>query len=101
MIRVSFLYPSIEGGKFDFEYYKDSHFKMVKDRLGDALKRWEIYRGIASPGGADSPFVCVSHLYFESSEAFHDAFALHREELIRDISNFSNIKPQAMIDQLI
>src|SRR5205814_6103825 len=51
MIRISVLYPSSEGKKFDVNYYVNNHMKLVRERLGSfGLVRTEVDKGLA--GGA-------------------------------------------------
>lgn len=58
MIRVSVLYPSREGARFDHAYYARSHMPLVEARLkGSGLLRYEIDRGIAGGApGSPAPF---------------------------------------------
>lgn len=36
MIKVTVLYPNIEGTKFDMEYYCNKHMPMVQQKMGAA-----------------------------------------------------------------
>jgi hypothetical protein len=38
MVKVSVLYPSRAGNRFDVEYYIGVHMPMAKRLLGDAVK---------------------------------------------------------------
>jgi len=38
MIKVSVMYPSGEGSKFDMAYYCNKHIPMVRQKFGAALK---------------------------------------------------------------
>ncbi len=49
MIKLSVLYPAIDGGTFDIDYYRDRHMPMVRQMLGDACKGVAVDHGI---GGA-------------------------------------------------
>jgi uncharacterized protein (TIGR02118 family) len=67
VIRVSGMYPSGEGKKFDYDYYVKKHMELVKQRMGGALVRLEVDKGVAGGApGAPAPFTCVGHLYFNS-----------------------------------
>ncbi|HEV8474954.1 MAG TPA: EthD family reductase [Methylomirabilota bacterium] len=103
MIRVSVMYPSGEGKKFDYDYYVSKHMALVKQRLGGAgLIRLEVDKGVAGGApGAPAPFACVGQLYFGSVAEFQQAMKPHGKELMADIPNFTNITPQMQISEII
>jgi uncharacterized protein (TIGR02118 family) len=103
MVRVSVLYPSGEGKKFDHDYYVHKHMKLVQERMGAAgLRRIEVDKGVAGGApGAPAPFICIGHLYFDSVAAFQAAIAPHGKELFADVPNFTNITPQVQIAEII
>ena len=101
MIRVSVLYPSKDGGEFNIDYYRNQHLDLVRERLGDALKGSEVYKGLAGAEGAAPPFVSIGHLFFDSVEAFEEAFGAHGEAIMADIPNYTNIEPQILIDEQV
>lgn len=45
MIRVTILYP--QGGKFDADYYASSHMPMIAEKVGGAMLKYEIDKGLA------------------------------------------------------
>lgn len=98
MIRVSFLYPSASGGKFDIAYYCDVHMKYVEERLGGAMLGWSVDEGLsgAAPGSVPT-YLAAAHLRFESVEAFGAAFAPHMEFLLGDVPNYTDIEPVVQI----
>ena len=52
MIRVAVLYPNSEGSTFDVEYYKQTHMKLVWQKLGHlGLLRCEVDAGVESGDG--------------------------------------------------
>lgn len=100
MIRVSVLYPS--GGKFDQDYYINDHMKLVADRIGDALVRFEVDKGVAGAApGSPAPYVAVGHLYFNSLPEFAQAFAPHAGEIMADIPNFTDAQAQVQISEIV
>lgn len=103
MVRVSVLYPSGEGKKFDHDYYVNKHMKLVMERMGPAgLRRYEVDKGVAGAApGAPAPFICIGHLYFDSVAAWQAAIAPHGKELFADVPNFTNIAPQVQIAEII
>ncbi|HBH03070.1 MAG: ethyl tert-butyl ether degradation protein EthD [Candidatus Rokubacteria bacterium RBG_16_73_20] len=103
MVRISVLYPSGEGKKFDVDYYVKKHMPLVRERMGTlGLRRIEVDRGLAGGApGAPAPFACVGHLYFDTVEAFQQAIAPHGKELFADVPNFTNIAPQVQISEVL
>jgi uncharacterized protein (TIGR02118 family) len=102
MIKVSVLYPSGEGKKFDHDYYTNKHVPMVAGLLGDAVKSASVERGLggAAPGST-APYITCGHLYFESLEAFQNSFGPNAEKIMADIPNFTNIEPVVQIGEVV
>ena len=100
MIRVSILYPA--GGKFDQDYYINTHMKMVADRIGDALVRFEVDKGLSGAApGSPAPYMAVGHLYFNSVQEFTQAFAQHAGEILADVPNFTDAQGQIQISEIV
>ena len=101
MIRVSVLYPSKEGSKFDWDYYTTTHMDLVRNRLGSALVKDEIDRGLGTvEPGAPAPFQVVGHMWFNSMDDMHGAFAQHGAELMGDIPNYTDLQPLFQISEI-
>ena len=103
MIRYSVFYPSTPRGRFDYQYYAETHMKLVEDRLRPlGLLRYEIDRGVSSANPDDpAPYVAVSHLYFNSVEERQNAFAVHGEELIADMPRYTDIDYKVQISEIV
>jgi uncharacterized protein (TIGR02118 family) len=103
MIRISVLYPSGEGKKFDVDYYVNKHMKLVRERLGSfGLVRTEVDRGVAGGApGAPAPYVAVGHVYFSSAADFQKGMGQHGQEIMADIPNYTNIQPQIQIGEIV
>jgi uncharacterized protein (TIGR02118 family) len=103
MIRMSILYPAGEGKKFDLDYYAKKHMPLVKTRFdGMGFVRYEVDKGLAGGApGAPAPFVCVGHVYFNSTDELGKAVAAHGKELFADVPNFTNIAPQVQISEIV
>ncbi|MBB5185933.1 uncharacterized protein (TIGR02118 family) [Zhongshania antarctica] len=50
MIKVSVMYPKSPGARFDHAYYRDQHFPMVKELMGDYCLSYTIDRGLVGEG---------------------------------------------------
>jgi uncharacterized protein (TIGR02118 family) len=101
MIKVSVFYPDREGGKFDMNYYCETHMPMVREKLGAACKGAAVEQGVASatPGSRPS-FIAMGHLYFDSMEAFQTTFGPHAEAIMADIPNYTDIQPTIQISEV-
>jgi len=101
MIKVSVLYPSDKGSKFDIDYYCNSHMPMVQRKLGPACKSIEVDRGVAGGAPGSKPaFAAMGHMYFDSAEAFQTAFGPHAKEIMADIPNYTDIPPTIQISEV-
>jgi uncharacterized protein (TIGR02118 family) len=95
MIRVSVMYP--QGGKFDFDYYATKHMGLVHKLLDSfGLVKAEVNKGVG-----DSPFIAIGHLVFNTMGEMQKGLQAHDPELAADLVNFTDIKPQFQISEII
>jgi uncharacterized protein (TIGR02118 family) len=100
MIRVSAMYPPSE--KFDRDYYINNHMKLVQDRVGDALIRFEVDKGVAGGApGSPAPYATIGYMYFNSVPEFMQAFAAHAGEIMADIPNFTDAQVELQISEIV
>ncbi|MEX0682122.1 MAG: EthD family reductase [Dehalococcoidia bacterium] len=100
MIRVSILYPN--GGKFDQDYYINNHMKMVAEKAGPAMIRFEVDKGVAGAApGSPAPYMAVGHMYFNSVPEFVQAFAPHAAEFMADTPNYTDARPEVQISEIV
>jgi len=101
MIRVSVFYPNNSDATFDMDYYCNKHVPMVGGMLGDALKGAAVESGLAGGGeGIPAIYIAMTHLTFESIESFEQSFGPNAEEILADVPNFTNTKPQLQISEI-
>ena len=100
MIRVSVLYPP--SSKFDQDYYINNHMKMVAEKCGPALIRFEVDKGLqgAMPG-SPAPYAAAGHLYFNSVPEFAAAFAPHAGAIMADLPNYTDSRPEIQISEIV
>jgi len=92
MITITILYPSKEGGRFDADYYVNTHMPMSIAKFGNALKGVNISLGLnAGLPGSQPPFVAICQLLFESQDAFEQRFNEISAELIADMPNYTDM----------
>lgn len=101
MIRISILYPSVPGGRFDHAYYETVHIPMVLELLGPAIGGVSVERGVAAgPPWPDPPFVAAAHFLCESPQAYMAALAPHAARLQADLANYSDIAPVLQVGEV-
>jgi uncharacterized protein (TIGR02118 family) len=102
MIKVTILYPAVEGKTFNMDYYSTKHMPMVAQLLGDSLKMLSIDKGVGG-GTPDTPapFVAIGYLYFDRLSAYLHAFAPVAEKIRNDIPNYTDIKPVIQISEVL
>jgi uncharacterized protein (TIGR02118 family) len=101
MVKVSVLYPTKPGYRFDGEYYLNIHMPMAIESLGAALKGVSMEIGIGGGApGEPPPFAAMCHFICEGTEAFTNAFLPHAEKLQGDIINYTDIAPVIQIGEI-
>lgn len=92
MYCASVAYP-LESAGFDFEYFRDRHAPLFAEMLGENCVRFEVHRGLSTPGAPPPPFVAAAYFWVRSAEAFGVALAEHASAIYADIKNFSQTQP--------
>ncbi len=102
MIKVSVMYPSGDGKKFNMDYYLQKHVPMVVGLLGDSVKGAAIEKGLGSAApGSTAPFEICAHLYFETMGDYQNSFGPNAEKIMGDIPNFTNIEPVVQVSEVV
>ena len=102
MIKVSVLYPNSSEDKFNIEYYTNNHVALVKEKLGDALKKISVEHGIAGGApGTEATYIVMGHLYFDTVEDFQNAFGPHAAAIMGDVPNFTTVEPVIQISNVL
>ncbi|HWK49508.1 MAG TPA: EthD family reductase, partial [Steroidobacter sp.] len=55
MIKVSVMYPSRPGARFDHAYYKDKHMPLVQARMGAACRFYTVDKGLGGGAPGEPP----------------------------------------------
>ena len=101
MIKVSVLYPSKLGTRFDVDYYLTVHMPMAARLLGAAVRDISIEIGIGgSTAGAPAPYAAIVGFTCNSVDAFMAAFMPVAGQLQGDIPNYSDIEPVIQISEI-
>jgi uncharacterized protein (TIGR02118 family) len=103
MIRVTILYPNETGKKFDWDYYASKHVPLAREKLTPlGLVRAEIDKGISAPDpNAPAPFIAVANFFFNTVDDVHSAFRQVGRDVMGDIPNYTDIKPQILISEVM
>ncbi|MFN9771263.1 MAG: EthD family reductase [Burkholderiales bacterium] len=102
MFKVSVMYPNKAGATFDHAYYRDLHMPMVKDKLGAAVTRYTVDKGLGGGAPGSPPaFVASCALYVESLEAFQAGMAANGKAIMADVPNYTNIQPQIEVTEVV
>ena len=101
-IKISILYPQGEGTSFDMDYYVNKHMPMVAELFGDPLIGYHIEKGITGRSPEDPlPYAAIGIFYFETLEAYQNAFAPHADQILGDIPNYTDIQPVVQIGEVM
>ena len=102
MIKVSVMYPTSPGVRFDHNYYRDHHMPLITKRMGAGLKYYSIDKGLAGGApGAPPTYVAACHLMCESVEAYQSSFGPYAQEIRADIRNFTDVTPVIQVSDLV
>ena len=99
-LAIQIFYPAGDGINFDFDYFVNSHIKLVGRHWGKYLVSTSLVRGIAS--GPDMPpaFSIVATLTVADQAAL-DAILANSAEVNADVPNYTNATPQILIGEVI
>lgn len=102
LTKITILYPGGEGKSFDMEYYSNNHMPMLEELFGENLIKLEIDEGVSGRTPGDPiPYLAIGYLYFDSLEAYQNAFGPNAEKILGDIPNYTNIQPLVQISEVI
>jgi uncharacterized protein (TIGR02118 family) len=102
MIKVSVMYPNTPGGRFNHEYYRDTHMPLVKSRMGESCKYYTVDKGLAGGApGAPPTYVGMCHIFCDSVETFQAGFGPHAKEIMADIPNYTDQAPVIQISEVV
>jgi uncharacterized protein (TIGR02118 family) len=102
MIKVSIMYPTNAGARFDHDYYRDQHLPLIQSRMGAGLKYYAIDRGLAgATADGPAPYLAMCHLLCDSVESYQAAFGPHAQEIRADIRKFTDTTPVRQISEVV
>ncbi|WP_423459441.1 EthD family reductase [Ottowia sp. VDI28] len=101
MIKISVMYPYSPEGRFDMDYYCKVHMPLVKTRMGEYCRGYEVDLGLSGGAPDSAPvYVAVAHIYCESMDDFRKGFGPHAGEFKEDQKNYTNIASVMQVSEL-
>jgi uncharacterized protein (TIGR02118 family) len=101
MVKVSLFHENREGNRFDLNYYFNNHIPLIKQKLGAECRRVEVDQGMAGADpGSKPPFIIMTHLLFDSIEAFQKAYRPHAAWVTEDRPNYTDSPPLIQISEV-
>jgi len=99
--KVMILYSNGEGKTFDMAYYEKKHMPMVAGFLGDNLVSYEIDKGLSGRTPDEKvPFLAIGYFYVNSIEQYNMAIGQHRDAIVDDFKNYTNVLPLIQISEI-
>ncbi len=101
MISVSIFYPNTEESKFNLEYYVTQHVPMVEKLLKPmGMDKLVVEQAMGTPmPNEPAPFSVIEHLLFNNLEEMEMGMGHYGPNLMRDVANFTNVKPVVQISK--
>jgi len=101
MIKVSVMYPNQPGNHFDITYYCEKHIPLVHQLVGPALRESAVDHGVSGMmPNTPAPYLAIGHLYFDSVDAFEQAFGPVLPQIVADLQHFTNAQPVIQISEV-
>jgi uncharacterized protein (TIGR02118 family) len=106
---MTIVYPGGEGIKFDPDYYRDHHLKLIMKLYGSSIERFELRTvppmpaaAAAPPAGTPPPpkFSAAVNIWIADLDAFNANNQKHGPELVADVPHFTNSQPQIQLDKV-
>lgn len=101
MIKITIAYPRVAGRAFDHDYFFNRHLPRLLDRVGDAVKRTTVERGVDAAPWPEAEHEVVCRLECETREAFEAAFFPHIEELQDDMDRCGGAPPAIQLGETV
>ena len=102
MFCATVLYPNREGSAFDFTLYAETLAPLYASVLGDNCTKFEVRKGLMTPGRPAPAYLCIASFWVTSREAFGAALADPRmQDVMAKIGSFTDIEPIRQFDEVV
>ncbi len=101
MIKVSVLYPNTPGSRFDMSYYVSHHMPLAMRLLAKGLRKTEVDAGLQGAAAGEPPaFYGGCQFYYDTVEAFADAWGPAAAEISADIPKYTDVAPLIQFNEV-
>jgi uncharacterized protein (TIGR02118 family) len=98
---MTIVYPAGPDTRFDANYYRDHHLKLIMELYGKSIARFELRTVAPPPAGAPaSPFAAAINIWIADFAAMSANNEKHSKRLIDDVPNFTNAMPTIQFDKI-
>lgn len=97
---LTILYPKGPDTKFDFDYYRDNHLKLIMNLFGNAIQRFELRKVVSPEGAPPAAFVAAINIWVGDQAKFDAGGQQHGQTMINDVPNFTNAQPVIQNDEI-
>src|ERR1700750_2999816 len=101
LIKVSIMYPFLEGKTFNMEYYETKHMPMVAKFLGSNLVKYTIEKGVANGiPNQPLPYMAIGTFYVKSISEYQAAIGPNIDAIRADFANYTNVAPVILVSEV-
>jgi len=98
-LSLQVIYPAAEGTTFDYDYYFNTHLRLVGGAIGEHIESSLVTKGIAGGPGVPAGYHLIATLVFADQTAM-DAAMSNIGVAVSDIPNFTNTEPAILIGEV-
>jgi len=70
--------------------------------MGKSCKHYSVDKGLGGGApGTPAPYVAMCHIFCESVEAFQAGFGPHAQEIMADITRYTDLSPVIQISEVV
>lgn len=99
-IALQVVYPIGDDTHFDYDYYNDTHFKLVMEHMGPHHDSVLVTKGLAGGPDTPPPYYAIFTITFKDQTALDAALAASAP-VLADIPNYTNTKPSMLIGEVV
>lgn len=100
-VTLQVLYPASDSATFDYDYYTETHLPLIEEHWGALMETVEATRGLASGPNVPPAYLAIATVTFADMDSLDKAMSEHGGPVVDDVANFTNIRPQILIGELM
>src|SRR6516225_9557406 len=99
MFCATSIYPNEEGVTLDAEHYSNVLAPMYAEFLGNNLVKFEVRKGLMTPGAPSARFGLIASYWVKSAEKYMESLNDPRfVEVMAQFDEFTDIEPLRQFD---